>query len=94
MAWETLAFAAGFAAVLLAGALTARQYFREDEEIRRLATLIYGVMQSAGHGWASAQVLGPAGAGLLLLVVFTVVEAHFATQPMMPLRLFRIRRKP
>jgi hypothetical protein len=31
-------------------------------------------------------------AGLLLLVVFTVVEARFATQPMVPLRLFRIRR--
>lgn len=57
-----------------------------------LAALIYGVMQSAGHGWASAQVLGPAGAGLLLLIVFIVVEAHFATQPMMPLRLLRIRR--
>jgi MFS family permease len=57
-----------------------------------LAALIYGVMQSAGHGWASAQVLGPAGAALLLLAVFTVVEARFATQPMLPLRLFRTRR--
>ncbi len=57
-----------------------------------LAALIYGVMQSASHGWESAQVLGPAGAGLLLLVVFTVVEAHVTTQPMLPLRLLRIRR--
>ena len=57
-----------------------------------LAALIYGVMQSAGHGWASAQVLGPAGAALLLLAVFTVVEARFATQPMLPPRLFRTRR--
>jgi hypothetical protein len=57
-----------------------------------LAALIYGVMQSAGHRWASAQVLGPAGAGLLLLVVFTMVEARVATQPMLPLRLFRTRR--
>jgi len=56
-----------------------------------LAALIYGVMHSADHGWASVQVVGPALAGLLLLVVFTVVEARFATQPMMPLRLFRIR---
>jgi len=56
-----------------------------------LATLIYGVIQSADHGWASALVIGPAAAGLLLLVVFTVIEARFATQPMMPLRLFRIR---
>lgn len=56
-----------------------------------LAALIYGVMQSADRGWTSVQVVGPAVAGLLLLVVFTVVEARFATQPMMPLRLFRIR---
>ncbi|MBG0831992.1 MFS transporter [Planomonospora sp. ID67723] len=57
-----------------------------------LAALIYGVMQSADHGWTSVLVVGPAGAGLLLLVAFIVVEARFATRPMMPLRLFRIRR--
>jgi EmrB/QacA subfamily drug resistance transporter len=56
-----------------------------------LAALIYGVMQSADHGWTSMLVVGPAVAGLLLLVVFTVVEARFATQPTVPLRLFRIR---
>ncbi|MEV0195293.1 MFS transporter [Nonomuraea sp. NPDC050691] len=57
-----------------------------------LAALIYGVMQSADHGWTSAPVVGPAGAGLLLLVVFAVVQARLAAQPMMPLRLFGIRR--
>lgn len=56
-----------------------------------LASLIYGVMQSADHGWTSVPVVGPVVAGLLLLVVFTVVEARFAARPMMPLRLFRIR---
>ncbi|GAA3466377.1 MFS transporter [Nonomuraea roseola] len=56
-----------------------------------LAALIYGVMQSADHSWTSVAVVGPALAGLLLLGVFTVVEARFATQPIMPLRLFRIR---
>jgi EmrB/QacA subfamily drug resistance transporter len=56
-----------------------------------LAALIYGVMQSTGHGWTSVPVAGPALAGLLLLAVFTVVEARYATRPMMPLRLFRIR---
>jgi EmrB/QacA subfamily drug resistance transporter len=56
-----------------------------------LAALIYGVMQSADHGWDSMRVLGPVVAGLVLLVVFTVVQARVATQPMMPLRLFRIR---
>ncbi len=56
-----------------------------------LAALIYGVMQSGDHGWTSAPVLGPAAAGLLLLVGFTVVEARFAAQPLLPLRLFGIR---
>jgi EmrB/QacA subfamily drug resistance transporter len=56
-----------------------------------LAALIYGVMQTADHGWTSALVVGPTVAGLLLLVVFTVVEARLATRPMMPLRLFTIR---
>ncbi len=55
------------------------------------AALIYGVMQSTDHGWASAPVAVPLMAGLLLLAVFTVVEARFATRPMLPLRLFRIR---
>ncbi|GAA0963877.1 MFS transporter [Actinocorallia libanotica] len=56
-----------------------------------LAALIYGVMQNADHGWTSPPVVVPVMAGLLLLAVFTVVEACFATRPMMPLRLFRIR---
>ncbi len=56
-----------------------------------LAALVYGVMQSLNHGWTSPQVLGPAIAGLALLVAFAVVETRFATQPMMPLRLIRIR---
>lgn len=56
-----------------------------------LAALIYGVMRSTDHGWTSPPVVGPVMAGLLLLAVFTVVEARFATRPMTPLRLFRIR---
>lgn len=55
-----------------------------------LGALVYGVMQSADHGWSSLHVVGPAGAGLLLLVVFIAVQA-LGTQPMMPLRLFRSR---
>ncbi|MES9605655.1 MFS transporter, partial [Actinomadura sp. NPDC000929] len=56
-----------------------------------LAALIYGVMQSTGHGWTSARVAGPAAAGLLLLAAFLVVEGRFAARPLMPPRLFGIR---
>jgi EmrB/QacA subfamily drug resistance transporter len=55
-----------------------------------LAALIYGVMQSADHGWSSPRVLVPVTAGLLLLAVFVVVESR-AAGPMLPLRLLRIR---
>jgi hypothetical protein len=51
-----------------------------------LAALIYGVMHSADHGWTSVLVVGPAVAGLLLLVVFTVVEARAAGGAEGPLR--------
>lgn len=57
-----------------------------------LAVLIFGVMRTADHGWASPSVLGAIGAGVLLLVIFAVVQARFAAQPLMPLRLFGIRR--
>ncbi|QLY33698.1 MFS transporter [Nocardia huaxiensis] len=57
-----------------------------------LAALIFGVMRSAEYAWTSAPVAGPVGAGILLLAGFTVVEARFAARPLMPLRLFRIRR--
>ncbi|MFF0308426.1 MFS transporter [Streptosporangium sp. NPDC004379] len=56
-----------------------------------LAALVYGVMRGADGDWASVPVAGPIAAGLLLLVVFTVVEARLADRPMVPLRLFRIR---
>ncbi|GAA5115518.1 MFS transporter [Pseudonocardia adelaidensis] len=56
-----------------------------------LGALVYGVMQSADNGWASAAVTGPVGVGLLLLAVFTVVEGRVAARPMMPLRLFGVR---
>jgi EmrB/QacA subfamily drug resistance transporter len=56
-----------------------------------LAALIYGVMQSADHGWTSTLVVRPTLAGVLLLAVFTVLEARYATQPMIPPRLCRTR---
>ncbi|TDQ04821.1 MFS transporter [Labedaea rhizosphaerae] len=46
-----------------------------------LAAVIYGVM---ANGWF-------VGVGVVLLVAFVVVQGRFATEPMMPLRLFRLR---
>ncbi len=55
-----------------------------------LASLIYGVMQTADHAWASPRVMPPILAGVVLLAVFLVAEKRVAT-PMMPLRLFKNR---
>jgi EmrB/QacA subfamily drug resistance transporter len=57
-----------------------------------LAAAIYGVMQSADHGWTSPRVVGPLVGGLVLLVAFVGIEARTAAQPMLPLRLFGSRR--
>jgi len=100
-AWSAAGGVGGMAGAVAGGALTTalswRWVFLINVPIGAvtgtagLAALIYGVMQSADHRWTSVLVVGPALAGVLLLAVFAVVEARFATQPMMPLRLFRIR---
>jgi EmrB/QacA subfamily drug resistance transporter len=56
-----------------------------------LGAVIYGVMRSADEDSSTAQVLGPVGAGVLLLLAFILVEARLADRPMVPLRLFRVR---
>lgn len=85
----------GIALLSLAGTRTGR---RESLDVGGavtgtlgLAALVYGVMQSAHQGWTSTQVVGPVVAGLLLLLAFVLVEAKLATEPMVPLRLFRLR---
>jgi EmrB/QacA subfamily drug resistance transporter len=55
-----------------------------------VAALAYGIAESESYGWASARSGLPLLAGLLLLAVFTAVEARTA-QPLIPLRLFTIR---
>lgn len=88
-------------AVLIALALTVLPSVRSDRRqsldlvgaltgTAGLAAVIYGVMQRAAHNWTSPQVFAPLAVGLVLLVAFTAVESRVA-QPMLPLRLFRVR---
>ena len=53
-----------------------------------MTALIYGIVRSAEAGWGDAVTITAVAAGLLLLAVFVLVEWK-ATQPIMPLRLFR-----
>ncbi len=57
-----------------------------------LVGITYGIQPYAGHtmGWTNPVVLAAMGGGVLVLVIFCVVETKVA-EPMFQLRLFRIR---
>ena len=55
-----------------------------------LFALVGGVIRSEASGWGSAEVLGLFGSAIILLAAFVVVEAR-AKDPLVPLRLFRVR---
>ncbi|MFI5807687.1 MFS transporter [Streptomyces sp. NPDC051561] len=59
-----------------------------------LLALAYGVATAAEHGWNSARVLGPVGAGVLLLALFgrlQITTARAGKQPLVPPEIFRVR---
>ncbi|ROO84907.1 EmrB/QacA subfamily drug resistance transporter [Actinocorallia herbida] len=51
----------------------------------------YGTAQTHEHGWGAVQALGPIGAGVAALALFLLVEARFATAPLVPLGIFKVR---
>lgn len=55
-----------------------------------IAALVYAVSVGGEVGWSSAQVLCPLGGAVLLVAAFVVVESR-VEQPLVPLRLFRVR---
>ncbi|MGH2927725.1 MAG: MFS transporter, partial [Solirubrobacteraceae bacterium] len=57
-----------------------------------LILIAYGIVRTDTLGWGSPGVLAPLAIGLLLLAAFGWVEARVASSPLVPLRIFRIRR--
>ncbi|UNZ16116.1 MFS transporter [Streptomyces sp. 891-h] len=55
-----------------------------------VAALAYGIGRTESHPWGSTEVLVPLAGGLLALGAFVAVEARTA-EPLVPLRLFRLR---
>jgi EmrB/QacA subfamily drug resistance transporter len=55
-----------------------------------LMTVIYAIIETTSHGWASVQVLGFGGAGVALMAAFLALEARI-DNPIMPLRILRLR---
>jgi EmrB/QacA subfamily drug resistance transporter len=56
-----------------------------------LVLLVYAMVNTNQYGWGSVQTIGELiGSGVLLLA-FVTIEARFASQPLVPLRIFRSR---
>jgi EmrB/QacA subfamily drug resistance transporter len=56
-----------------------------------LAVVVYAIVNTDTHAWGSATTLITLVVGLAFLAAFFVVEARFAAQPLIPLRIFRHR---
>jgi EmrB/QacA subfamily drug resistance transporter len=55
-----------------------------------MMTLIYGIVKASSDGWGSATTLGFIALAALLLVGFVVLESRLSN-PIIPLRIFRVR---
>src|SRR5690606_41015276 len=55
-----------------------------------LATLAYGISQTEAEGWSATATLVPLTVGVLLSLLFLLVEAR-TRAPLMPLGLLRLR---
>ena len=53
-------------------------------------TAVYAIVQATSHGWGSASVLVPGAAALLLMGAFVALESRLEN-PIMPLRILRLR---
>ncbi|HWE53976.1 MAG TPA: MFS transporter [Acidimicrobiales bacterium] len=56
-----------------------------------LGVLIYAIVGTDNHAWGSSQTLTLLAVAVAVLAVFGVVEARFASSPLVPFRLFRSR---
>ncbi len=56
-----------------------------------LSLLVLGIVRTSVTGWGSASTLGLMAGGLVLLVVFVVIEGGLAKAPLMPLQIFKSR---
>ena len=56
-----------------------------------LTALVYGIVQTETHGWASPLTWVPIVAAIVLLAAFVVIETKVASSPIAPLRLLRTR---
>jgi EmrB/QacA subfamily drug resistance transporter len=56
-----------------------------------LAILVYGIVSTDSHAWGSASTIVTLAAGVAVLGLFVIIEARFASNPLVPLGVFRRR---
>jgi EmrB/QacA subfamily drug resistance transporter len=56
-----------------------------------MGLVVFGIVSTDSYAWGSVRTLATLTGGVALLVVFTVIEARFAPNPIVPLRTFRRR---
>jgi EmrB/QacA subfamily drug resistance transporter len=56
-----------------------------------LSVLVLGIVRTDVTGWSSASTLALIAAGLVLLAGFLAIEGRFASDPLLPLRIYRSR---
>ena len=56
-----------------------------------MALVVFGIVNTGSYAWTSARTVSTLAGGAALLVLFTVIEARFASNPIVPLRTFRRR---
>jgi EmrB/QacA subfamily drug resistance transporter len=56
-----------------------------------LIVLTYGIVKTEQYGWGSTRTIVTLAIAAALIALFLLIEARFATAPLMPLRIFRSR---
>jgi EmrB/QacA subfamily drug resistance transporter len=56
-----------------------------------LVAIVFAIVRTDVNGWGSAATLVVLAAGILLVGVFLLIEGRLASEPLMPLRIFRSR---
>jgi EmrB/QacA subfamily drug resistance transporter len=56
-----------------------------------LVAIVFAIVRTDVNGWGSAQTLGVLALGIALIGLFLLIEGRLASQPLMPLRIFRSR---
>ncbi|HEY2437334.1 MAG TPA: MFS transporter, partial [Solirubrobacteraceae bacterium] len=56
-----------------------------------LSLLVLGIVRTDSIGWGSVQTIATLAAGLVLIGAFLSIEGRFASEPLMPLRIFASR---